>query len=248
MPKRMLRSLREAMAKNPLMPGQPTTQGGIRINAKRMQYWQDFIDNPNTTQKERAASHGIHGQTAGKYERALRQDMRSELRKVYFRGKKSTRVPRSGLLEELEGRIRKNPYGQLPSQSLARKYAVSRTVVIKLASQTRKRLGFAGKIPKGGARIRYPENVQGILQEFARQSKITGKPVELRKVIIQVAKQTRQVVSPYGVLNWLKRLGCKASRNGIIGSNSTLKEAVQTLKEAGLKPGVDFEIPKQRRD
>ena len=59
---------------------------------------------------------------------------------------------RSGLAQEIKRIVEKNPAGQIPAKSIAKKYNCSESNVQRLAIKARKEFGTFGKVPKGGPR------------------------------------------------------------------------------------------------
>lgn len=164
------------------------------------------------------------------------------------------RIAITGLVQEIARKVkeniaRNNPYAQLPSTELGKKHGVTRETVIKIARAIRQRSGFGEKGPKGGPRVKFALEVQKIILEFFRNAQKQNQPVNGKKLIIEIARKTRTVVTVYGINGYCKKAGVRVSYIGIpkITGHKGLDSSLIVLEQAGLKPGIDFDMPKRRR-
>lgn len=200
---------------------------------------------PAKAVKEIAAKSGVGYRKASVTECELRRNALPVVKQIYWlefpqlKTHVSVRIARSGLIEELTELIRKNPTGQLPTSKLIKQYEISYERIQTLAREIRNYFRFKGKIPRGGARIRYPPKVVETINQFALSH---SQPIIIKDLIIEIAKRTRFVASASGLRRFLKRAGITVHGTG----KGDLKTSLKILEEAGWKHGVGFEIPKRR--
>ena len=249
------------IAKNrPLMPSQPTHKQSMQRNVREITYLNKLFNNPQLSRKELAQKAGISITTVESIEKRIKAQMRPEMRKVYFPEfpelgiRFHSHIARSGIVQRIIAFVKANPGKQLPANQWSKEYQnrITPTTMAIIARKARQKLGFEGKIPKGGPRMKYPLQVGEILGEHAKKAVLEEKPVNARNIVLEVARKTRIVISAAGIIIWFK---CRKIKTDTKGFPSDRKQrrtstaaSIQLLKNEGLNPGVDFEIPKQRRD